>query len=274
MKGKKGRENIQEETGNRGVPHLVGNIIGIVIIAVLLPIMSINLTLIIKSYRYPAQVPTVFGVAPLIVMSGSMDPTIQVDDLIFVRKVDAAQLQVRDIIAYQPAGSTTVVTHRITDVFDERGATMFKTKGDWNNVEDLEPVHYNQVVGLYFHRMPGVGRIAMFLQQPVGMVIFVAVPLVLFLLYDLLRRYFFNRKNKGTVSAEQEELERLRALAASLEAGELPPNIPAAPVFVPAPDVAATAYPPIEGEPESEVAEEPEPEGPEPDLEDDDSDEV
>ena len=248
MKGSKGERNTRESgAGKQGLPHLIGNIIGIAVIAVLLPIMAVNITLIVKSYTKPNEVPAVFGVAPLIVMSGSMEPAIKVDDLIFVRKVDYKTLKARDVIAYQPVGKTSVVTHRITEVYEEQGATMFKTKGDFNNAEDVDPVHYNQVVGKYFRRLPGVGKVAMFLQQPVGMVVFVAVPLALFLLYDLLRRYFYNKKNKGVKDAEQEELERLRALAASLEAA--PPAAPEAePVFVPPPDIAAPAYPPIEGE--------------------------
>jgi len=258
MKGRTGADKKREsETEKQGLPHVIGNIIGIVFIAVLLPIMCVNMTLIIKSYVYPDRVPAVFGVSPLIVQSGSMSPAIQVDDLIFVREVDHAKLKVDDVVAFQPAGVVTVVTHRITEVYDEQGALMFRTKGDWNNTGDVDPIHHNQVVGQYFYRIPKLGRLAMFLQQPVGMVIFVVVPLALFLLYDLLRRFLYNRKHKDENDADKEELERLRALAASLEqgGGALPEAeaeaAPAAPVFVPAPDIAAPAapvYPPVEGE--------------------------
>ena len=235
----------QEKEDKYGPLHWVGNILGIVFIAVLLPIMIINTTLIVKDLLYPNKVPSVFGVAPLIVATGSMEDTILIDDLIFVKEVDAATLKERDIIAFQPTAGKHVVTHRITRVYEENGALMFRTKGDWNNAEDQDSVHQNQVVGLYFYRIPGLGKVADFLQQPIGMVIFVAVPLALFLVYDLLRRYFYNKKHKNVIEAEQEELERLRALAASLEQGG---GLPAEPVFVAAPAVSAM-YPPVEGEP-------------------------
>jgi len=122
MRGKNNGDKAQEENEKRGVAHLIGNIIGIAIIAVLLPIMIVNMTLIIKSYTQPDKVPAVFGVAPLIVMSGSMDPVIMVNDLIFVKRVDPATLEVGDIIAFQPAGATTVVTHRIVGVLPPEGA--------------------------------------------------------------------------------------------------------------------------------------------------------
>ncbi|MDR2687031.1 MAG: signal peptidase I [Oscillospiraceae bacterium] len=269
MKGKHGEGKAPEfEAERRGVPHLIGNIVGIAIIAVLLPVMVANLTLIIKSYTRPNDVPTVFGVAPLIVTSGSMEPTILEDDLIFVRRADTAALKKGDVIAFQPIGKTVVVTHRITQVFEENGAPAYRTKGDANNTEDVDPVLAAQVVGQYFGRVEGLGKAAMFLQKPVGIVVFVAIPLLLFVAYDMLRRALYNKKHKNDRSADQEELERLRALAAALEqGGEDPPAEPAEPLFVPSPGIASAAYPPIEGEPEAE------PEA-EPDLDEDDEDEV
>ena len=212
----------QEKGKLGGAPHIVGNVIGIALIAVLLPIMIANTTLIIKSYVKPNEVPSIFGVAPLIVQSGSMEPTILVDDLIFTKKVDPDTLEKGDIIAFQPVGEHSVVTHRIVDMYWDDEILQIVTQGDANNTTDAEPVLKPQVVGRYFLRLPGIGRIAMFLQQPLGMVVCVAVPLALFLLYDVLRRFLYNRKKKEEESSEKEELERLRALAASIEQGETP----------------------------------------------------
>lgn len=213
--------------------HVVANIFGVLLIMILLPVVCINLTLIIKSYTRQDQVPTVFGVAPLIVQSGSMEPFIMVDDLIFTKEIDPSEIKNQDVIAFQPMGETTVVTHRVIGIDqDEDGKRLFITKGDYNNAADEERVQQRQVVGVYFYRLEGAGKVAMFLQQPVGMVLFVAIPLALFLLYDQLRRFFFRRKNKASEEAEKEELERLRALAASIEASEEP--LPEAPEDIPA----------------------------------------
>ncbi|MCL2300917.1 MAG: signal peptidase I, partial [Firmicutes bacterium] len=218
----------EQEKGKR-VPHIVGNVIGIALIVVLLPIMIANTTLIIKSYTQPNKVPSFLGVSPLIVQSGSMKEAIQVNDLIFVKKVDPDTLQLKDIIAFQQLGETTVVTHRIVDMKpDENGRVQFITKGDNNNTPDTDPCDKLQVVGKYFGRLAGVGKVALFLQQPLGMVVCVAVPLAAFLLYDVIKRVLYNRKKKGEDDADKEELERLRALAAAVEAGEPLPVQPAA----------------------------------------------
>ena len=154
------KEKDETKKGLGGAAHIVGNIVGILLIAILLPVMCVNLTLIIKSYTQPDQVPTVLGIAPLIVQSGSMQKTIMVDDLIFTRKVDAATLKKGDIIAFQPAGEITVVTHRIVELVEEDGVKGFRMKGDANNTTDAEIILKSQIVGKYFMRIAGGGKVA------------------------------------------------------------------------------------------------------------------
>jgi len=256
------KKQVEQEKGRLGgVPHLVGTIIGIALIVVLLPIMLVNMTLIIKSYTRPTEVPSVFGITPLIVESGSMEDVILVDDLILTKKVDPDTLTVGDIIAFRPMTEDStidvnkkVVTHEIVEMLEEDGRVKFVTQGKANNAADADPVEKVQVVGLYFQRFAGVGKLAMFLQKPLGMVVCVAVPLVLFLLYDILRRFFYNRKKQEEVESDKEELERLRALAASLEQqpADLPEASPEETADLPPeaenPPEEETAYPPVEGE--------------------------
>ena len=251
------KKQVEQEKGRLGgVPHIVGTVIGIALIVVLLPIMIINMTLIIKSYTRPSEVPSVFGVYPLIVESGSMEKEILIDDLILAKTVDANTLKVGDIIAFRPMTdseidvSKKVVTHRIKEVLEEDGRVTFVTKGDANNAPDADKVEKTQVIGIYFQRFGKVGKVANFLKEPVGMVLCVVVPLALFLLYDILRRFFYNRQKKQEVDADREELERLRALAASLEQPAAPPEGTADP----APEETADIPPEAENPPEEAAA--------------------
>ena len=269
MKKNRAKEKEQEQlTPVRRVLRIAANTVGILLIIVLLPVMIINVTLIIRGLVRPDEVPTFLGIAPLIVESGSMQPDIMVNDLILTRRVDAASLEARqrteinedgeevtiqygDIIAFQIYGSEHVITHRIIEVLEEDGRLEFVTAGDYTGTPDADTVMPHQIVGRYFARFAGVGSVALFLQQPIGMVVFVAIPLVLFLVYDLLRRYIYNKKHKQQDDSEKDELERLRAMAAALEAGEVP-EVPAAasaePKSAPESSPARTNYPPVEGE--------------------------
>lgn len=174
-----------------------------------------NLTIIIKGALFPEKPPSVLGLTPMVVLSGSMsgeaEDHIEVGDLVFVGRADPEELEVGDVIAYMNGGAT--VTHRITAIdTNTDGDLLFTTKGDANNAEDTTPVTEEQLVGIYRWRIPKVGDFALFLQTPLGMLLFVGVPVLAFLIYDIIRRQrYANRENRRTAELEA-ELERLRGM--------------------------------------------------------------
>lgn len=179
-----------------------------------------NLTIIIKGTLYPEKPPSVLGVIPMVVLSGSMsseaEDHIEVGDLIFVGKAEAEELEVGDIIAYMNGGSA--VTHRIIAIDTaEDGSLLFTTKGDANEVEDTQPVTEEQLVGIYQGRIPKAGDFALFLQQPLGMLLFIGVPLLAFIIYDIVRRQRYASREKVKALEMEAELKRLRSLAGEQE---------------------------------------------------------
>lgn len=179
-----------------------------------------NMTIIIKGTLYPERPPSVLGITPMVVLSGSMsgdaEDHIEVGDLIFVGKTEAEELEVGDVIAFMEG--KVVVTHRIIEVqTDEGGDPMFITKGDANNVQDQRPVTADNLVGIYKARIPKVGDFALFLQTPMGMVLFIGLPLLAFIIYDIIRRQQYARKESKKTAELEAELERLRKLAGERE---------------------------------------------------------
>ena len=179
-----------------------------------------NLTIIIKGTLFPEKPPSVMGVTPMVVLSGSMsgeaEGHIEVGDLVFVGKAEAEELEVGDIIAYLSGGSA--VTHRIVAIDTaEDGSLLFTTKGDANEVEDTEPVTEEQLIGIYRGRIPKVGDFALFLRQPLGMLLFIGVPLLAFIIYDVVRRQRYASREKSKALEMEAELERLRSLAGERE---------------------------------------------------------
>ena len=180
-----------------------------------------NLTIIIKGTLFPEKPPSVLGVTPMVVLSGSMsgeaEDHIEVGDLIFVGKAEAEALEVGDIIAYMSSGSA--VTHRITAIETaEDGSLLFTTKGDANETEDTQPVTEEQLIGIYWGRIPKLGDFALFLQQPLGMLLFIGVPLLAFIIYDIIRRQRYAIREKTKTQEMEAELARLRSLAGEQEA--------------------------------------------------------
>ena len=275
----------QSATNNgSSVGNKILTVIGIVLCAVFGLLLLFNITIIIKGLINPDVPPSVFGVTPMVVKSGSMssdvqhhpkaedildltteqinalkigdtvktasgdyietniidgisrndagevimlhttrpaDDHIEVDDLIIVKKVDTATLKVGDIISFIDRQGT-VTTHRIIGVTTgSDGKLAFHTKGDANNTDDKAVegfISAEKVVGVYKSRIPKLGAFIYFLQKPLGMVIFIGVPVVLFIVYDVIRRTRIAKKTKSQSDELEEELKRLRALAAEREA--------------------------------------------------------
>ena len=150
-------------------------ILGAVLCVVFGFFLVCNIIIIVKGTLHPETPPTVLGVAPMVVLSGSMSGTaedhIEVGDLIFTKQADIDELKVGDVVAFMDG--SIIVTHRIVSISADR--TEFVTKGDANNTED-EPISADQIIGQYSGRIPKVGDFALFLQKPLGMVIFIGVP--------------------------------------------------------------------------------------------------
>lgn len=184
------------------------------VLCVLFGLMLVNnLVIIIKGAVNPDAPPSVLGVTPLVVQSGSMSGTakdhIEVGDLIFVTRADTSALKAGDVIAFKEG--SIVVTHRIVRVETaEDGSLSFVTKGDANNTEDIAPVAAENVVGIYKTRIPALGDVAMFMQKPVGMAIFIGIPVLAFVLYDSAARRRAQEAEKRRADELQRELERLK----------------------------------------------------------------
>ena len=176
-----------------------------------------NLTIIIKGTLSPERPPSVFGVTPMVVLSGSMSGTaedhIEAGDLIFVKEIQANDLKEGNIISFMEEKSSTVVTHRIIEIIEDSGGRTFITKGDANNTEDQSPVTEDRIVGVFFFRLAKVGDFALFLHEPLGMLLFIGVPVLGFIIYDIIRRQKAAKAENKKTSELEAELERLRKLA-------------------------------------------------------------
>ena len=197
----------------------IGNIIGVVLCVILIPILLANVTMIVKGLINPNKVPSIGGYSPLIVMTDSMFPDIKSGDLIITKAADAKDVNVGDVISFfDPDGSgTSVLTHRVVELVEEDGKLFFRTKGDANNSEDPSLAPAENLIGLYQSKINGAGNVAMFLQSTPGLIVCIGVPLVLLVGFELLRRRNYEKSKNDDTQALLKELEELRAKQAASE---------------------------------------------------------
>ena len=211
--------NQTKEKKKTSLTHKIMTVIGAVLCVILIPILVLNISLIVRSYTNPDEVPSVGGILPLIVLTDSMYPEIHGGDLIICHTEEPENIQVGDVIAFfDPAGNgTSVVTHRVMEVNETENSITWVTKGDANNVEDAIPVPKTKLVGVYQSRIAGLGHVVMFMQTTTGLIVCVVLPILLLVGWDILRRKKYEKNQKADTDALLKELEELRAQKAQRE---------------------------------------------------------
>lgn len=142
--------------------------------------------------------PMPFGVGTAVVLSGSMEPTLSIDDLIIVKSQDS--YAVGDVVVYQ-SGSMLVV-HRIISM----DGTVVVTQGDANNTDDGE-MDISVIKGAVVGRVKNAGAVVRLLKSPL-----VSVGLLAGAVF-LTERSYRKERQKGSDELEQikEEIRRLKA---------------------------------------------------------------
>ena len=158
------------------------------------------------------------------VISGSMKPEYNVGDLLYVKDVDVNTIKVGDPITFILNEDLVVATHRVVRIDAEN--QRFYTKGDANEIEDSEPVHFNNVIGVPQFSIPKLGYVSDFVQNPPGMYITIGVGIILILIVfvpDMIGKKkkdddLENAVVQAEIDSAAEENERLKAELAKLRA--------------------------------------------------------
>lgn len=135
---------------------------------------------------------SIFGYRYYTVLTGSMEPTYKVGDMIFVHITEPEAINVGDVITFNPSqDSDAYLTHRVTEKlenFEGTGVTCFRTQGDANNAEDSFLIDGGRVVGVVQFGIPSLGYIVRFIQLRWYFVVPVVIMIAVF--FQLLKHYF------------------------------------------------------------------------------------
>ena len=185
---------MQMKKKNKILKIAVNAILIVLICAVL---YAVTFTAVVK-IKDPQGVAMPFGFGASFVLSGSMEPEISTDDLVFVKK--PGKLQVGDVVLYNTGGSN--VLHRITKIDGD----MITTQGDANNTED-KSFSKSAVLGVYIGKVPSGGKIIRFVTNPPF------VMAVVFLLMAAAGTWIFVEDHRARKKLDRikAEIDRLKA---------------------------------------------------------------
>ena len=150
---------------------------------ILIFLIIYNGILALQKIQSPQDTPDFWGYKSFIISSGSMEDTLSVGDIIFVK--EEYNVKPKDIISYREEGH--IVTHRAIEVFSENNKIYYKTQGDANNAPDNKLVSIENLEGIYVFKIPKIGLAIMFLQTKAGIVTLLIVFFTIFLLINKLK---------------------------------------------------------------------------------------
>ena len=148
----------------------------------------------------PVTIPGFIGYNIYNVETGSMEPTMPVGSICYVKRVPAQDIRQGDIIAFISEGMT--VTHRVLS--NDQSAMEFKTKGDANETEDPIPTRYGELIGRVELHLPYLGKFFVFFTSLKGKIYLFGV-LVACVIFMLVGSTIRDRIKKA--SEEEDEIE-------------------------------------------------------------------
>lgn len=150
------------------------------------------------------------------VQSGSMEPTIKTGSLIISKPFDS--YQIGDIITFKSAKDKDIknpkvtTTHRISEIKNNEDKVEYITKGDANDVVDVEPVSKDLIIGKSFFYIPYLGYPISFAKTKEGLIVLIVIPVTLIIYSEILtikkeavRLYKESKKRKLTKMEKIEE---------------------------------------------------------------------
>lgn len=151
------------------------------------------------------------------IVSGSMEPTIHVYDVVLNVAVKSPEdIKVGDVITFISTSSISeglTVTHRVQDIKIVNGEYEFVTKGDYNPTADSSTAKYNNVIGKVAFKIPQLGRVQFFVASKAGWFFVVLLPAMGVIIYDVLKLFKLlgaktasdkikNKSNKKTIDVK------------------------------------------------------------------------
>lgn len=131
-------------------------------------------------------VPRLLNWTVLVVLSGSMEPSMPTGGLAFVEPVDPAAIQVGDIVTFPVPGQPgALVSHRVTSVEQVAGKPVLLTKGDANDEPDAWRTPASSVKGTVNVSLPYLGHATQLLRTQGGFILLLVVPGLLIVLGEL-----------------------------------------------------------------------------------------
>lgn len=195
--------NVEKISSKIARKNAINKIIKKIVCTLLIIVAIINLVLLYYNFK-GEESPNVFGLYFFNIVSGSMKPTLQVNDIIITKQAKANDYQKGDIITFKQ--NNKVISHRIVQVINTKQSKVFVTKGDNNKIEDSDYVSPEQIYGKVIFHIPKIGKIVEYIQNKAGFARVILIVIIVFVLICLRD----DKKNKRKMIRKKYEIKKIR----------------------------------------------------------------
>jgi len=151
----------------------------------------------------------IFRFQPFVTLTESMDPVINVNDVVFTTPFKEADAKVGDIITFKADidynGTSEYVTHYIYSIDNSRSETNIRTHRHFEDAKEVTPdtwlIPSSDVIGSYQFHIPYLGMLIGFVKSMYGIVI-ISINIVIFSAI----KFISNKNNKETEEMESSNI--------------------------------------------------------------------
>lgn len=152
---------------------------------------------VVYKIKNPKGLAMPFGFGVSLVLSGSMEPEITVDDLVFVKKNDS--YQVGDIVLFNNGNDNVI--HRIVKI----NGDIITTKGDANNTND-KPFSKDNILGVYTGKLVNGGKVIRFITYPP----FIMSVMYVFMVFIFTWMFIDEKKKDKRIIKLKNEIDKIK----------------------------------------------------------------
>lgn len=165
---------------------------------------------VVVSIFMPERSMELLGYRTFTVLSYSMEPEINVNDVIVLTSAYEESLEVGDIITFSvyipEFEEESFVTHYIAAIEEVDGETIYKTQGEgkdafeYDNWQDEEgnsyDITFSDIEGEYVFKIPVIGTVANILSQPIFLSLIIINGIVLYVTYKYIKSVIKEKKKE------------------------------------------------------------------------------
>ena len=178
---------------------IAGRVVSTILFAAILLVLAGSAYSVVMEKMTGEACPQMFGYSVATVVSGSMEPTLSINDVIIVKAED--DYEEGDILVFLVGDS--LIAHRAIEKTEEG----YVTRGDANNTADRGMVTQEHIKGRVVRVIPELGVVFQFVRSPIGIGCMLAVCVLCIMLPPLTKKDNKEGKEETESHGSEEDYE-------------------------------------------------------------------